>query len=112
MEIKEWAKIQEELLKAQLRVVREYLPEDKPRKERGDQGGPRSRSKMSIVIDILSSAGKPLHISEIIRLGYEKYGMTLDRESLVSAMIKKLKKGSTFVRTGPNIFGLKKERQG
>jgi hypothetical protein len=31
----------------------------------------------------------------------------MDRESVVSALIKKLKKGYPFVRTGPNTFGLK-----
>jgi hypothetical protein len=107
MEIKEWAKIQEEILKAQLRVVREYLSGDKPRKEREDGLGSRSKSQMSMVIDILSAAAVPLHISEIIRLAGERYGVVLDRESVVSAMIKKVKKGSTFVRTGPNTFSLK-----
>ena len=107
MEIKEWAKIQEEILKAQLRVVREYLSGDKPRKEREDGLDSRSKSQMSMVIDILSAADAPLHISEIIRLAGERYGVVLDRESVVSAMIKKVKKGSTFVRTGPNIFSMK-----
>ncbi|HDP25192.1 MAG TPA: hypothetical protein ENN34_07085 [Deltaproteobacteria bacterium] len=62
---------------------------------------------MSIVVDILSAAEEPLHISEVIRRAGEQYNVTLDRESVVSAMIKRLKKGSTFVRTAPNTFCLK-----
>jgi hypothetical protein len=31
----------------------------------------------------------------------------LDRESVVSALTKKVRKGEIFVRTGPNTYGLK-----
>ncbi len=54
---------------------------------------------MGIVEDILPSAGAPLHISEIICLAGEQHGVVLDRESVVSALIKKLKKGYPFART-------------
>jgi hypothetical protein len=62
---------------------------------------------MSIINEILSAAGTPLHVSEIIRLAEQHHGTKLDRESMVSALTKKVKKGVGFVRTGPNIFGLK-----
>jgi hypothetical protein len=62
---------------------------------------------MSIITDILSSAGTPLHVSEIMRRARAQYGVDLDRESIVSALTKKVKKGALFVRTGPNTFGLK-----
>jgi hypothetical protein len=48
---------------------------------------------------------KLFHVSEIIRLVNEQYGITMDRESVVSALTKKVKKGVTFIRTGTNIFG-------
>jgi hypothetical protein len=51
--------------------------------------------------------GSPLHVSEIIQRANELYGVILDRESVVSALTKKVKKGDTFIRTGPNTFGLK-----
>ncbi len=106
MDLTEWAKLQEELLRAQLSVVRGYLrSEDGDAK--GKQGRSQSTSQMGIITDILSAAGEPLHVSEIIRRAAKQYGVTLDRESMVSAMSKKVKKGVTFVRTGPNIFGLK-----
>ncbi len=62
---------------------------------------------MSIVHDILSDANTPLHISEIIHRANDQYGVVLDRESVVSALTKKVKKGATFIRTSPNTFGLK-----
>jgi hypothetical protein len=107
MELTEWAKLQEELLKAQLRVIRGYVrAEEDGGKERKVSPSQR-KSQMSIITDILSAVGTPLHVSEIIRRAEQQYGTKLDRESIVSALTKKVKKGVRFVRTGPNIFGLK-----
>ena len=105
MELTEWAKLQEELLKAQLGVVRGYLRSEEPggRERKASQ----RKSQIGMITDILSSAGTPLHVSEIIRQAREQYGVNLDRESVVSALTKKVKKGIAFVRTGPNTFGLK-----
>ena len=107
METKDWAKLQEDLLKAQITVIQNYL-------RSADSGGDeefssqnKSRSNLSIVKDVLIAASSPLHVSEIIHQAYELYGVPLDRESVVSALTKKVKKGVTFIRTGPNTFGLK-----
>ena len=106
MELTEWAKLQEELLKAQLGIIRGYLKKGEPGEceEKGVRG--QSKSQMSVVVNILTVAGIPLHVSEIIRRAKEQYGMELDRESVVSALTKKVKK-SVLVRTGPNTFGPK-----
>jgi hypothetical protein len=105
MELTEWAELQEQLLKAQLGVIRGYLRSEEPggRERKASQ----RKSQMSIITDILSSAGTPLHVSEIMRQAREQYRVDLDRESIVSALTKKVKKGALFVRTGPNTFGLK-----
>ncbi len=106
MELTEWAKLQEELLKAQLAVIRGYLRSAEPGvRERA----PRRKSQMSVVLDILSSAGGPLHVAEIMSQAKERYDVSLDRESVVSALTKKVKKGVAFVRTGPNTFGIKEK---
>jgi hypothetical protein len=107
MELTEWAKLQEGLLKAQLSVIRGYIRGgDIGGKER-DASPNQRKSQMSMVTDILASDGAPLHVSEIIRRVEQQYGIKLDRESMVSALTKKVKKEVMFVRTGPNIFGLK-----
>ena len=62
---------------------------------------------MSIIREVLLATKSSLHVSEIIQQAHEQYGVTLDRESVVSALTKKIKKGVTFIRTGPNTFGLK-----
>jgi hypothetical protein len=105
MELTEWAKLQEELLKAQLGVIRGYLRNEES--DGRERKASQRRSQMSMVTDILSSAGAPQHVSEIMRQVKERYGVDLDRESVVSALTKKVIKGVAFVRTGPNIFGLK-----
>lgn len=101
MDLKEWAKPQESVLKSQLTITREFLrrgeePTFKPRK--------KGRSQMSIIYDTLHSSPAPLHVSEIIARGKDEFHMDLDRESIVSAMTKKVKSGRVFKRVGPNTF--------
>lgn len=107
MEANDWAKLQEELLKAQLGVIRNYLRSTEPGEQERKSSQSKSLSHINIITDVLAAAGSPLHVSEIIRLVNERYELTLDRESVVSALTKKVKKGVSFIRTGPNIFGLK-----
>jgi hypothetical protein len=90
--------LHEELLKAQLQVIRR-LREPKGTEGRTMEG----RSNMSLVIDLLKKADHPLHISEIIRQAKERFDVALDRESLVSALVKKVRAG-VVIRSAPNTF--------
>ena len=92
--------LHEELLNAQLRVIRRLRA---PAEEGAKRKEGKGRSNMSIVIDLLRSSKKPLHVSEIIKQARERYGRALDRESLVSALVKKVKAGSV-ARPAPNTF--------
>jgi len=99
MDVKEWAKLQESLLKSQLKIIREFLrrgeePTFKPHK--------KGRSQMSIIYDILNTSPAPLHVSEIFAHAREEFHVDLDRESVVSEMTKKVKSGRMFQRVGPN----------
>lgn len=107
MEITEWAKLQEEMLKAQLSVVRGYMRGKGGESTERKASSSKRKSQMNMITDILIEAGKPLHAMEIIERVDRKYGIKLDRESMVSALTKKVKKGTGFVRTGPNVFALK-----
>lgn len=100
----EWARLQERLLSAQLTVLRKFLAERSGSRESRD----RRISQINLIRDILAAGGHPLHISEIIQRAAEHYAVALDRESVVSAVAKKVKKGVLFERVGPNTFGLKK----
>ncbi|RQW06392.1 hypothetical protein EH223_02385 [candidate division KSB1 bacterium] len=63
-------------------------------------------SQMSIVYDILKLAGRPMHISDILAAAKQRFDVELDRESVVSALVKRVKRHDRFIKTGPNIFGL------
>ena len=104
MNIAEWAELQEQLLSAQLKVVRRFLKKDKIQEEKPVR---KSRSKMDTVKDILTRSPTPLHVAVIINKANSDYQTIIDRESIVSAISKKVSKGDTFIRVAPNTFGLK-----
>jgi hypothetical protein len=92
-------------LEAQLKAVRHLragATEEKPPRQ--------SKSQVDMVYDILNVSGQPLHISEIIDQVEKVYGLRLERESIVSSLVKKIRRGDRFVRTDKNVFGLKGEK--
>lgn|SRR4030066_228810 len=105
--IPEWfLSFYESLFLAQLRTVRQLKsPKAKKAKRREDKG----ISNMDMAIDILQRAPKPLHISEIITQVKTKHGVTLDRESLVSALVKKVHRRQGLSRSAPNTFEIEAE---
>jgi hypothetical protein len=91
----------ESLLSAQLRTVRQ-LKHRKPSSGKSKKG--EGMSNIDMAIDILRQARKPLHISEILTQVKTKHGVNLDRESLVSALVKKMHRNQGLTRTAPNTF--------
>jgi hypothetical protein len=61
--------------------------------------------------DILQRAESPLHISDILERIARLHGQRLDRESLVSALVKKVQRQDRFIRTDKNVFALLKGGQ-
>jgi hypothetical protein len=105
--IPEWfLSFYESLFSAQLRAIRQ-LKSPKPRKTKELEK--KGMSNMYMAMDILQRAQKPLHISEIISQVKAKYGVTLDRESLVSALVKKVHRRQGLSRTAPNTFQIETE---
>jgi hypothetical protein len=105
--IPEWfLSFYESLFLAQLRTVRQ-LKSPKPKKSKGIEG--KSMSNMDMAIDILRRAQRPLHISEIIAQVKTRHGVTLDRESLVSALVKKVHRRQGLSRSAPNTFEIEAE---
>ena len=66
----------------------------------------KSTSHMVMIKSVLASAGRPLHVSEIISMVAKKYGVSLERDSITSALTKKVRQ-EKLIRTGPNIFTLR-----
>ena len=89
-------------LEAQLRAIRRLQSgstEEKTKKQ--------GASQIDMVYDVLRRAGKPLHVTEIIERVENIHGKRLDRESIVSTLVKKVRRGDRFVHTGKNVFALK-----
>jgi hypothetical protein len=93
----------ESILDAQLKAVRRLLSNDTQPREPKHAG----RSQIDLVYDILQRAAKPLHVSDIIDRVEKVHGRRLDRESVVSALVKKVQRGDRFIRTGKNEFAVK-----
>jgi hypothetical protein len=56
--------------------------------------------------DILKEAAHPLHISELLARIKTRFAVQVDRESLVSALTKRVARADRFVRTDKNTFAL------
>lgn len=102
--------ILEAVSEAQLRTIRKLRgPQMQPKPAESGHAGKRM-SQADMVHDILQSAHRPLHISEILPLVSKRFGLELDRESVVSALAKRVARKDRFLRTGPNTFGLSEEK--
>ena len=91
-------------LEAQLRAIRRLKTGEVAPPRRS----PKAMSQVDLAYDILRRAGKTLHVSEILARIEVVHGLKIDRESLVSALVKKVLRNDRFVRTAPNVFGLRK----
>lgn len=95
----------EQSLDAQLRAVRRLRRGGPPPRQK-----PRSRlSQVDMAYDILKKARSPLHVSELLARIQTAYGVSVDRESLVSSLSKKIARGDRFLRTAKNTFGVSQE---
>jgi hypothetical protein len=93
-------------LEAQLRAVR--------RLRHGEPASPgppprKGLSQVDMAFDILKKARSPLHISDLLDRIQAQFGVTVDRESLVSSLTKKVARGDRFLRPDKNTFSLRPE---
>jgi len=95
-------------LDAQLRAVRRLRrgsPEAAARPRR------QGLSQVDMAYDILKRARTPLHVSELLAHIHSTFHVSVDRESLVSSLSKKIARGDRFLRTQKNTFALRPEAQ-
>jgi len=93
-------------LDAQLRAVR--------RLRQGDPGATRpvprkGLSQVDMAYDVLKKARAPLHVSELLVRIQTSFGVSVDRESLVSSLTKKVARQDRFLRPDKNTFALRPE---
>jgi len=101
-EFERFLKFQREITELKLETIKKYQ-----RLQGKDTAKPKSTSRIELVEDILRAAGRPLHISEIIEIAKRDFEVDLERDSVVSALVKKVKSEQIFVRTAPNTFWLR-----
>ena len=89
---------QKEVAESKLKIINRFQKGVKPKLKR--------TSKIEIAKNVLNIAGRPLHVSEIIQLAKRDFEVELDRDSIVSAILKKAKAGKSFVKISPNTFTL------
>jgi hypothetical protein len=93
-----------ESLEAQLKAVRRLqgrIPPEQPQK--------KHVSQIDMVYDVLQRAGRELHVKEIIARVELIHGIRLNRDSIVSALTKKVHSHDRFVQTGKSTFSIRKE---
>jgi len=93
-------------LEAQLRAVRRLRQDQTtPSEPRPHKG----LSQVDMAFDILKKARAPLHVSDILDRIQTQFGVSVDRESLVSSLTKKVARSDRFLRPEKNTFSLKPE---
>ncbi len=98
--------ILETVSRAQLRALRQLRRSPTLKADLKSEETGKRMSHIDMVHDILRSARRPLHISEILELVAKRFVVELDRESVVSALAKRVARKDRFVRTAANTFSL------
>jgi hypothetical protein len=96
----------EAALDAQLRAVRRLRQGDSPAARPTRRKG---LSQVDMAYDVLKKARAPLHVSILLERIHAAFGVSVDRESLVSSLTKKVARQDRFVRTAKNTFALRPE---
>jgi hypothetical protein len=94
---------EQEVSEFKLQLIRRLARPSEP----GEVLEEKRTSNIQIVENVLIAAGRPLHVSEIIAAAETDFGVSLERDSVSSALGKQIRKGNRFIRTAPNTFGLR-----
>ena len=94
---------EQEVSEFKLQLIRRLARPSEP----GETLEQKRTSNIQIVEHVLTAAGRPLHVSEIIAAAEKDFGVSLERDSVSSALGKQIRKGNRFIRTAPNTFGLR-----
>ena len=99
-QFKQYLQFHKEVTQSKLKIIERF-------QQQGGSQNKKRTSNINIVQNVLNSAGHPLHVSDIILMAEKHYQVQLNRDSIVSAVLKKINAGQTFIRTAPNTFALK-----
>jgi len=102
--------IVETLLRAQLHAIEDLrisgakaIPVPRPPAPMNKN---KSKSQTRMAYEVLFNAGQPLHVNDIVQRINESFGVSVTRDALVSALVKKVAQEKEFVKTEKNTYGL------
>ena len=93
-------------LDSQLRAIRNLQGKPDTEPAPSIRRGRRRQSLVDLSIKILTEEGKPLHVNELIRLLQVRFGRLADRDTLSSALAKKVRQGILLRQSAPATFTL------
>ena len=102
--IEDLVNLYESLLRSQLNTLKQfrkdagYIEQEKPVERR--------MSHMDMVYNILKRTEQTMHVNDIIIAIEKNFGIKVDRDSLVSALAKRVARQDRFIKTAPNTFAL------
>jgi hypothetical protein len=95
-------------LDTQLRAVRKLRGRRRASVPKAGKG----LSNVNMSFEILRRAKTPMHVDDLIVELARSYGVQPARDSLVSALSKKVAAGDRFEKSAPNTFGLRADALG
>ena len=99
------------LYELQLKSVRQLLEDDGVQRTVRRKKGMRRQSLVDYAIKILTDENRPLHVNQLVDLLQERYDRSTDRDTISSALAKKVRQGVLVQQTGPATFGLLKTEE-
>ena len=90
----------------QLRAVRQLQGKPEADSAPSLRSGKRRQSLVDLSVQILTEAGKPLHVNEIAQRLQQRFGRLADRDTLSSALAKKARRGILLRQAAPATFAL------
>ena len=94
------------VLDTQLRAIRRLRGRRTPARRT------KGLSQVDMAFSVLRRVKAPLHVDELIVAIARAHGVQPVRDSLVSALSKKVVAGDRFEKTAPNTFGLRADALG
>jgi hypothetical protein len=93
-------------LDSQLRAIRQLQGKTDSEPSLLPRRGRRRQSLVDFSVQILTDAGKPLHVNDLVRLLQQRFGRLTDRDTLSSALAKKARSGILLRQNAPATFAL------
>lgn len=101
----------ETIYELQLISIRQLLGDEDIQPYRRPKKGVRRQSLVDCIVQLLVAEKQPLHVNQLVDLLRERYGRITDRDTISSALAKKVRQGLLIRQTGPAIFDLIKSEK-